>query len=411
MNTAPKRILVVDDEPQILGLLSMVFSEHGWEVTGAASGADGIEKLENGQFDVILTDLVMPGESGIDLLRASKEIHPDVEVILMTGFATADTAIEAMRMGAFHYLGKPLKIEEVLNLVEKAHLQRKLLRENQFLKSEIRAEYQAQSVVGDSAAIERVVASLQGIAGTGDPVLLVGERGSGRNFFARFVHFCSPRASGLFVPVYCAGVPAEKVAAETFGLSPASGDRSQPHRSGKMELANHGTLYVADIGESCRGYFDRLIDFLESRAIAAPEGITEASPDIRLIFSATLPLDEFPNRDMIPPRLARMLETGTVRIPPLRERSEDVPLLLHHFLEDANRERKKPLKGFTPAALSILAPYDWPGNIRELCNLVRAIASKKKQGTMIDASDIPPEIMYRQLRRKQTHGSPQGGRT
>ena len=401
MNVALKRILVVDDEPQILDLLSTVFRGHGWEVTGAGSAAEGIEKLERGQFDVILTDLIMPGESGIDLLRASKEIHPDVEVILMTGFATADTAIEAMRTGAFHYLAKPLKLEEVLNLVDKAYLQRHLARENRFLRSEVRAEHQAQMVVGDSAATARVVASLQGIAATGDPLLLVGERGSGRAFFARFVHFSSPRASGLFVPIYCAGVPPDKAASDLFGQPPSPGSRTQTSRPGKIELANHGTLYVADIGDACRGLLERLVDYVESRTLPAAAPAGAMLPDIRLIFSATVPLDELSNREGIPAGLAKALETATVRIPPLRERNEDIPLLLHHFLDEANRDRKKPLRGFTQSALSILEPYEWPGNIRELCNLVRAIASKKKQGTMIDASDIPPEIIYRQLRKKE----------
>jgi DNA-binding NtrC family response regulator len=404
MNTALKRLLVVDDEPQILGLLSTVFRDHGWEVTGAASGAEGIEKLEHGRFDVILTDLMMPGESGIDLLRASKEIHPDVEVILMTGFATADTAIEAMRTGAFHYLVKPLKMEEVLHLVEKAYTQRHLLRENQFLRSEVRAEHQVQSVVGDSAAIARVVAALQGIAGTGDPLLLVGERGSGRTFFARFVHFSGPRAASLFVPVHCAGVPAERAAAELFGQPASTGDRGQFARPGKIELANHGTLYLGDIGEACRGILERLAGCLESKTIPAAAGGAEVALDLRLIVSAAVPLEEFPNRESLPANLAKMLETGTVRIPALRERREDVPLLLHHFLEEANRDRKKPLRGFTPSALAILEPYEWPGNVRELYNLVRAIAAKKKQGTMIDASDIPPEIIYRQLRKKGPQG-------
>jgi DNA-binding NtrC family response regulator len=404
MNTSLKRILVVDDEPSILGLLSTVLGENGWDVTGAGSGADGIEKLERGRFDVILTDLMMPGESGIDLLRASKEIHPDVEVILMTGYATADTAIEAMRNGAFHYLVKPLKIEEVLNLVDKAYIQRHLLRENQFLKSEVRAGYQIQSVVGDSGAIVRVIASLQGIAGTGDPVLLVGERGTGRSFFARFVHFCSPRSAGLFVPVYCSGVPDEKLAADLFGHAPPAGDRSAAYRSGKIEMANHGTLYLADFGDASREILERLVSFLETRESPPSGGGGEIPLNIRLIASSTVPLNEFPNRGNIPQRMAGMLETGTIRIPTLRERREDVPLLLHHFLEEANRERKKPLKGFTPAALSILEPYDWPGNVRELRNLVRNISTKKKQGTMIDASDIPPEILYRQLRKKEPPG-------
>ncbi len=402
-NTPLKRILVVDDESSIVGLLTTVLAENGWEVTGASSGADGIEKLELGQFDVILTDLMMPGESGIDLLRASKEVRPDVEVILMTGYATADTAIEAMRSGAFHYLTKPLKIEEVLNLADKAYIQRQLLRENQFLKSEVRAGYQIQSVVGDSGAIDRVVSALQAIAPTGDPVLLVGERGSGRSFFARFVHFCSPRATGLFVPVHCYGVPPEKLLSDLFGHVPPGGERTAAYRAGKIEMANHGTLFVANIEEAGRETLDRLANILDTKCLPAAEGGKEVLLNLRFIASSTLPLDELRTRGIVPSRLAAILETGTVRIPALRERREDVPLLLHHFLEEVNHDRKKPLKGFTPAALSILEPYDWPGNVRELAHLVRNISSKKKQGTMIDASDIPPEIVYRQIRKKEPH--------
>jgi len=400
MSNGPKRILVVDDEPAIVSLLSTILREKGWNVTEASSGTEGIEKLERGQFDVILTDLVMPGESGIDLLRAAKEIHPDVEVILMTGYATADTAIEAMRRGAFHYIGKPLKADEMLNLVEKACAQRRLTRENQFLKSEIRGDYQIQSVVGDSEAITRLIASIQGIADTDDPVLLSGERGTGRNFFARFIHFNSHRAAGLFVPVYCAGVPEEKLAAELFGVAPVPRERNTPFRPGKMELANHGTLYLADLEEAHRGILDRLERFLTTKTVTPVGGSKEVALDIRLVTSTTVPVEEFAGHGNIPPNLRHTLETGVIRIPSLRERSEDVPILLHHFLEEANRERKKPLRGFTSAALSILEPYEWPGNVRELRDLVHAVAVRKKQGTMVDASDIPPEIIYRRLRRK-----------
>jgi DNA-binding NtrC family response regulator len=406
-NIPLKRILVVDDESSIVGLLSTVLAENGWEVTPAGSGGEGIEKLELGQFDVILTDLMMPGESGIDLLRASKEIRPDVEVILMTGYATADTAIEAMRTGAFHYLVKPLKIEEVLNLADKAYMQRQLLRENRFLKAEVRAGYQIQSVVGDCGAIERVISSLQAIAPSGDPVLLVGERGSGRSFFARFVHFCSPRSAGMFVPVHCAGVPPERLIAELFGHVPPGADRSASYRSGRIEMANHGTLFLADLEEAGRDSLERLANFLDTKKLPAGGDGKEISLNIRFIASSALPLDELRNRGIVSSRLASMLEAGTVRIPPLRERREDVPLLLHHFLEEVNQDRKKPLKGFTPAALSILEPYDWPGNVRELAHLVRGISAKKKQGTMIDASDIPPEIVYRQLRKKEPHDQDQ----
>jgi DNA-binding NtrC family response regulator len=394
-----KRVLVVDDEPMIVSLLSTILREKGWVVTEARSGTDGIDQLDRARFDVILTDLVMPGDSGIDLLRAAKEIHPDVEVILMTGYATADTAIEAMRNGAFHYIMKPMKPEEVVNLVEKAYSQRQLQRENRFLKSEIRAAHHVQSVVGDSEPILGLIATLQGISGVDGPVLLAGERGTGRGFFARIVHFHSRRSAELCVPVYCAGIPEETLIAELFGSPCAIEDRTSVPHSGKMELANHGTLYLADLAEAGREFLERMDRFLADKTIVPGGGTEPIALDIRVIASSAVPVEELARRENVPPTLVKALEPGIVRIPALREHLEDVSLLLHHFLQEANRERKKPLRGFTSSALSALETYDWPGNVRELRDLVRAVAGKKKQGTMIDATDIPPEILYRNLRR------------
>jgi two-component system response regulator AtoC len=394
-----KRVLVVDDEPMIVTLLSTVFREKGWDVAEARSGSDGIDQLERGRFDVILTDLVMPGDTGMDLLRAAKEIHPDVEVILMTGYATADTAIEAMRNGAFHYIMKPLKTEEVVNLVEKAYSQGQLQRENRFLKSEIRAAHHVQSVVGDSEPVLRLIATLQGIAGADGPVLLAGERGTGRGFFARIVHFHSRRSAELCVPVYCAGVPEETLLEELFGGPCAVEDKTSVPRSGKMELANRGTLYLADFAEAGRGVLDRIDRFLADKTVVPGGGTEPVTLDVRVIASSAVPVEELARRENVPPTMLEALEPRIVHIPPLREHIEDVSLLLHHFLQEANRERKKPLRGFTPSALSALEAYDWPGNVRELRDLVRVISGRKKQGTMIDATDIPPEILYRNLRR------------
>ena len=400
MNRNPlKRVLVVDDEPMIVSLLSSILRSKGWDVTEARSGTDGIDQLDRARFDVILTDLVMPGESGIDLLRASKEIHPDVEVILMSGYATADTAIEAMRNGAFHYIMKPLKPDEVVNLVEKAYSHRQLQRENQFLKSEIRAAHHVQSVVGDSEPILRLIETLRGFSGVDGPILLAGERGTGRGFFARIVHFHSRRAAELCVPVYCAGVPEEALIAELFGGPCTIEDQTSVPHSGKMELANHGTLYLADFAEAGREVLERMDRFLADKTVVPYGGTESVQLDIRVIASSAVPADELARRENVPPTLLKALEPGIVRIPALREHLEDVPLLLHHFLQEANRERKKPLRGFTSSAITTLEAYDWPGNIRELRDLVRAIAGKKKQGTMIDATDIPPEILYRNLRR------------
>jgi DNA-binding NtrC family response regulator len=394
-----RRALVVDDEPMIVSLLSTILRERGWDVTEAQSGTAGIDLLDRGRFDVILTDLIMPGDSGIDLLRAAKEIHPDVEVILMTGFATADTAIEAMRNGAFHYIMKPLKLEEVMNLVEKAYSQQQLQRENLFLKSEIGVAHHVQSVVGDSEPILRLVASLQGISAAGGPVLLVGERGTGRGFYARIVHFHSRRSGELCVPLYCAGVPEEKLLEELFGDPSTVEDPTTAPHSGKMALANHGTLYLADFAEAGKKVLERIDRYL-AETTEGTEGGTEPIPlDVRIIASSAVPVEELGRRGNVPPTMLKALEARVVRIPSLREHIEDVPLLLQHFLQEANRERKKPLRGFTSSALSALETYDWPGNVRELRDLVRAISGKKKQGTMIDATEIPPEILYRNLRR------------
>jgi DNA-binding NtrC family response regulator len=294
---------------------------------------------------------------------------------------------------------KPLKTEEVVNLVEKAYSQRQLQRENRFLKSEIRAAHHVQSIVGDSGAILRLIATLQGIASVDGPVLLAGERGTGRGFFARIVHFNSRRSAELCVPVYCAGVPEETLIAELFGGPCATEAQTSVPHSGKMELANHGTLYLADFAEAGREVLERMDRFLADKAVVPYGGTEPVLLDIRVIASSAVPVDELARRGDVPPKLLKALEPGIVRIPALREHLEDVPLLLHHFLQEANRERKKPLRGFTSSAITTLEAYDWPGNVRELRDLVRAIAGKKKQGTMIDATDIPPEILYRNLRR------------
>jgi DNA-binding NtrC family response regulator len=295
---------------------------------------------------------------------------------------------------------KPLKPEEVVHLLEKAYSQRQLQRENRFLKSEIHAAHHVQSVVGDSEPILRLIATLQGIAAAGGPVLLSGEHGTGRGFFARIVHFHSPRSGELCVPVYCSGVPEKTLIAELFGTPCAIEDRTSAPLSGKMVLANHGTLYLSEFAEAGREVLERIDRFLADKTMVPDGGTETISLDVRVIASSAVPVEELARRGEVPPTLLKALEPRIVRIPALREHLEDVPLLLHHFLQEANRERKKPLRGFTSSALSALETYDWPGNVRELRDLVRAIAGKKKQGTMIDATDTPPEILYRNLRRR-----------
>lgn len=392
--TSRKRILVVDDEPQILGFLQDLFLSDGWDVQTAAAGSDGIEFLERDRFDVVLTDLKMPSPDGIELLRVAKKIQPETEVVMMTGYATIDTAIEAMRAGAFHYLTKPFKGEEVLNLAGKACDRKRLRQENLFLKAESRSGHMIDAVVGTSPQIRQAMETVQRLAETDTPVLFVGERGSGKSFFARILHFHSPRSQNLFVPVHCGGVGEETLLRDLFGYAAgAFGKAVLPH-PGKVGMADHGTLFLSGIEEGGAQVQERALALLKTRRIVPVGGGEEKEVDVRLVTATSVDLADRVAKGSFSADLNRSLSTGMIVLPPLRERPEDIPLLLHHFLFDANRERKKPLRGFSQLALDALCAYPWPGNIRELEEFVKTISSRKRQGTVVDAADLPSDILY-----------------
>lgn len=401
------RILVVDDEPQILGFLRDLFRSSGWEVQTASSGSEGVDLLERERFDVLLTDLKMPGPDGIELLRTAKKIQPETEVVMMTGYATVDTAIEAMRAGAFHYLTKPFKGEEVLNLAGKACDRKRLRQENLFLKAEARGGHLLNAVVGTSPQIRKVMETVQRLAETDTPVLFVGERGSGKGFFARILHYHSPRSQNLFVPVHIAGAADEFLLRELFGYAAGAFGRAVLPHPGKIVLADHGTLFLSGIEGAGEAVQRRILDLLTARRIVPVGGSEVRDVDVRLVTATSEDLADRVAKGSFSAEWMEALSPGTIVLPPLRERVEDIPLLLHHFLFEANRERKKPLRGFSQMAMDALCAYPWPGNVRELGEFVQAISSKKKQGTVVDAADLPPEILYvRRLRSAKAEESP-----
>jgi two-component system response regulator AtoC len=395
-----RRILIVDDELQILTFLDDLFRTEGWEVQTADSGSSGIDRLEESRFDIVLTDLKMPGPDGIEVLRTARKLQSDAEVIMMTGYGTVDTAIEAMRAGAFHYLAKPFKAEEVLHLVEKAYTQRQLMRENLYLKAESRSRHLLHSVVGTSTPIQEVIAAVQRLSDTETPVLLVGERGTGRSFFARILHFHSSRSSGLFVPVHCAGAGEENLEGDLFGHAAGAYEGAVLPRPGKLSMTNNGTIYLSEIMEAGPRVLERITTLLAAKTITPVGSTQEVVLDIRLVASSSTDLEILTAKGKVTEELRDLLAPGTIRIPPLRERAEDIPLLLHHFLFEENRNRKKPLRGFSQTAIAALSAYAWPGNVRELEEFVKAISRRKKQGTVVDATDLPTEILYGRKGRK-----------
>jgi DNA-binding NtrC family response regulator len=404
--TPPKRILVIEDEPAILGFLLNLFRSEGWDVHEASSGSEGIEKLEKERFDVILTDLKLPGADGIEVLRTAKKIQSDAEVVLMTGYGTVDSAIEAMRAGAFHFLMKPFRAEEVLHLVDKAYDRRQLTRENLFLRAEARGKYQVQSVVGTSPAIQESLFRVQQLADTETPVLIEGERGTGRGFFARILHYQSARSGGLFVPVTCGGIPEELLESELFGYAQGAYQRAMLPRAGKAELASRGTLYLADIENAGTRIQEKILRLLTTKTVSHVGSDRDIEVDLRLVVSSTSPIDGQAEKGKFLRALRDTLQPGLIRIPPLRERAEDIPLLLHHYLFESNRKRKKPLRGVSEAALTALTAYPWPENVGELAELMRSISSRKRQGSVVDAADLPTEILYGRRRKAATDESP-----
>ncbi len=404
--TGLKRIVIVDDEPQILPFLRDLFRLDGWDVREAGNGTTGIEMLERERFDIVLTDLKMPGADGIEVLRTARKIQPDTEIILMTAYGTIDSAIEAMRAGAFHYLAKPFRAEEVLHLVNKAYDQRLLKRENRFLKAEFRGEYRLQSIIGTSAAIQETIAAVRRLAETDMPILLSGERGSGREFLARTIHFQSGRSGQLFVPVRCSGQSEDALENDLFGYTAGAYAKALLPRAGKMELADHGTIYLADIDAAGARVLDGIHRFLTTRAITPVGGKTPVELDVRIVASCAPGIDGRVGPEKFSSALREIFRPGDIRVPALRERPEDIHIFLHHMLFEANKERKKPLKGYSEAALRALIEHPWPGNVRELQELVHHIAAKKKQGSVVDAADIPPEILYRRKRRASPEEPP-----
>jgi DNA-binding NtrC family response regulator len=403
----PKRILIVDDELPILGFLKDLFESSGWDVHEASSGIEGIEQIERARYDVILTDLRMPGADGIDVLRTAKKIQSDAEVVLMTAYGTVDSAIEAMRAGAFHFLMKPFRSEEVRHLVEKAYDRRQLTRENLYLKAEARGRYRVAAVVGTSPAIQEVVSRVQRLADLEIPVLIEGEHGAGRDFFARILHYQGSRSGGLFVPVFCAGVPEEILETDLFGYAPGAYQHAMLPRPGKAELAGGGTLCIADIDTAGTRIQEKVLRLLTAKTISPVGSSREIEVDVRLVATATSRIDDRAEARDFLRELRDALRPGLIRLPSLRERPEDIPLLLHHYLFESNRDRRKPLRGFSEAALSALTAYPWPGNVGELAGMVASISSRKKQGSVVDATDLPAEVLHGHGRkRKAAEGSP-----
>ena len=385
------RILIVDDEEIVQDVLMTLLQKCGYEAVGARSGEAGLEKLARDEFDVVLLDLMLPGIDGMETLRRIREEAPEQTVVMMTAFGSVENAVEAMKIGAFHYLTKPFKNDEVLLLIGKAIERRRLVDENRRLKLALSQRYRYGRLIGKSHLMQRVFSMVEQIAPSRSTVLVQGESGTGKELIAHAVHTRSPRAQEPFVVVNSNSIPPELLESNLFGHTKGAFTGATHDKKGLFEAADGGSIFFDEISTVRPEIQAKLLRVMQEKEFI-PLGSTQTvTVDVRIIAATNVDLRELVDRNEFREDLYYRLNVISVKLPPLRDRPEDIPLLVADFLDKYNAENHKAVEGFSTGAMEKMLRYHWPGNVRELENLVeRAVVLST--GPTIDESQLTAEI-------------------
>jgi len=388
----PKNILLVDDHKPFRDSLAKILGGEGFRVFPASDGEEALDILRKEFIHLVLTDLKMPKMDGTELLKVAKTIRPDIEVLLITGYGTVDTAVTAMKDGAFDYIQKPFKPREILKLVRKAVEKQSLVLENRKLQERIKDFQKVEKIVGRSPAMKKVLEIVAQVAPSSATVLIQGESGTGKEVIAQAIHDLSPRANKPFIKVSCAALPETLLEAELFGYERGAFTGAIARKEGRFELANGGTLFLDEIGEVSPTVQVKLLRVLQVGEFERLGGTKTIRADVRIVAASNMNLLEAVERKAFREDLYSRLNVITLTLPPLREREGDIPLLAHHFLEIFTKKNNKDVKGFTQEALEVMLQYSWPRNVRQMENAIeRAVVLTK--GEMINPGDLPPEIL------------------
>ncbi len=386
-----KSLLIAEDEEITLSLLRKVFSRPDLQLLEAKNGKDAKQIIDQTPVDVVLTDIKMPGADGLDVLAHARRVLPNVEVILMTGYGSVESAVQAMKMGAFHYVTKPFNVEEVIHLVDRVLELTTVRKENAQLRSQVRGRYGFQNIIGSSEPIRQVLELVKKVADTDSTILIVGESGTGKELIARAIHYLSPRADRMLVPINCSAIPAELLESELFGHVKGAFTGAHVARTGRFEAAHNGTIFLDEIGEMSPHLQAKLLRVLQEKSFIPVGGSKTVQVDVRVIAATNKDLDEEVREGRFRADLFFRLNVIPIRVPPLRERIDDIPLLVGHFIERFNREKVRKIEGIDPEALEALQRYAWPGNIRELENYIERIVVLKGEGR-IGIRDVPEKM-------------------
>jgi DNA-binding NtrC family response regulator len=386
-----KSLLIAEDEEVTLALLRNVFGRSDLVVHEARTGEEALQHIDQHPVDVILTDLKMPGTDGLSVLAHARKVRPGAEVILMTGHATVESAVRAMKLGAFHYITKPFDVDEVSQLVDRALELASVRRENVNLRSLARGRGGLEHFIGLSEATKEVLSLVRKVADTDSTVLITGESGTGKELIARALHYLSPRSERMLVPINCSAIPAELLESELFGHVKGAFTGAHAARAGKFEAAHNGTIFLDEIAEMSPPLQAKLLRVLQEKSVTPVGGNRAIQVDARVITATNRDLEEEISEGRFRSDLYFRLNVIPIRIPPLRDRRDDIPLLVEHFVGKYNRDKGRALEGVRPESLEILRRYTWPGNVRELENLIERIVVLKGSG-WLEPSDIPEKI-------------------
>jgi len=391
----PARVLVVDDEAGMRKSLAIMLRREDYLVTEAAGGNEALDQLGREVFDLIVADLNMEDLSGLEVLRHAKQANPDVEVIMMTAFGTIESAVGAMKLGAFDFITKPFLAEEILLRVRNAIDKRQLRREVHRLRAEAQNASGLDRIVGVSEPIRRLLASVPRIGQTDSTVLITGESGTGKELIARALHTTSRRAQGPFVSVSCAALPEQLLENELFGHVRGAFTGALAARKGLLEEAQGGTFFLDEVGEAPLAIQTKLLRVLEERSIRRLGDNRSCPVDIRVVAATNRDLDVAVREKVFREDLLYRLNVIRLHLTPLRERSDDIPVLARHFLALHCRQLARDLEGFSPQALAVLSDYAFPGNVRELQNVIEQ-AVALATGPLIELHDLPDRVCHPQ---------------
>jgi len=397
------KILIVDDERVALKNLEHIMKKEGYEVTGTQSGANALKLIEEQSFDVVLTDLRMEKVDGLQVLKKCREVHPDSEVVMITGFATLDSAVDAMKHGAFYYIAKPFKLDEVRKVVAEAAHKVALKKENRHLREQLESYQGKVKIITQDPAMQKLLDLARQVAPVDTNVLISGESGTGKELFARYLHVNSSRARSPFFAINCGVFTEELLTSELFGYEKGAFTGAAAQKRGLIEMASGGTLFLDEVTEMTPTMQVKLLRVIQERELLRVGGTEPVKVDVRLVAASNRDLQEAMRNGSFRQDLYFRLNVVSLRIPPLSERKDDIPLLSYFFLKKYATIMKKPVTEVSQDVLSLLMNYDFPGNVRELENIIeRGVALAN--GTVVELAHLPEdlkELNIRTFRRKE----------